>query len=178
MRLDPELAQHSAEPRAHAACPSWSRPASACSFPATLTAASFCPSPGSRAASSAASPMACIASARSRSTLQPAPEPGALRCAWVPPGDRPAHFHKRSCYNVATATWRTRLWQLRHFPAGNSIRTQAEPRRLPKKGPVFITDRGRPAHVFAVDRGIPRIEEQEEKSLPRLLRCPSGAKSI
>ena len=35
-------------------------------------------------------------------------------------------------------------WQSLPYPAANSIRTQA----APKRRPVIITDRGRPAHVL------------------------------
>ena len=56
---------------------SLNRPVSRCSFPVTPTAARFFPSPGSLAKSSGSSLRASTATARCRSTRQPAQVPGA-----------------------------------------------------------------------------------------------------
>lgn len=64
------------------------------------------------------------------------------------------------------------MWRSQRFPAGSSTKTPAAQKR-PQRRPVFITDRGRPAHVLLTIEEYQKIVDKHE-SIVDLLAMPNA----
>src|SRR5579864_5132374 len=82
---------------------------------------------------------------------------------------------KRSCYNVATLLHRgLQVMAITKLSGREFNQDTSRAKRAAKRGPVFITDRGRPSHVLLTVEEYERITGGQ-KSVADLLAMPAAA---
>ena len=81
----------------------------------------------------------------------------------------------KTCYNVATLLHRMALnMAITKLSSREFNQDTSRAKRAAKRGPVFITDRGRPSHVLLTAEEYQRITDGQ-KSLADLLAMPEAA---
>src|SRR5215469_12405847 len=78
------------------------------------------------------------------------------------------------CYNVATLLHQGTAMAITKLSSRDFNQDTSRAKRAAKRGPVFITDRGRPSHVLLTVQEYERITGGQ-KSVADLLAMPSAA---